>query len=74
MPREERTQLPPRKREKPSNNNSNRDREQHRDGNASQSNTAKNNAKDGHGQNKTRHQGGRRVKRYNPVDEDDAPN
>jgi len=63
VPREERTQLPPRKREKPAN------REDRRDNNQS---TAKNN-KDGHGQgNKSRHQGGRRVKRYNP--EDDAPN
>lgn len=63
--------MPPRKREKPSNNNSNRDREQNRDGNASQSNTAKN-AKDGQG--KSRHQGGRRVKRYNPTEDEDAPN
>ena len=55
VPREERTQLPPRKREKPANSNKdNKEAEQ-------------NNAKESKG-GKTRHYGGRKQKRYNDDD------
>jgi DNA-binding protein len=65
VPREERTQLPPRKREKPAN----RDAKDGKDG----ANNASKSGKDGNKDGKTRHHGGRRTKRYNAV-EDDAPN
>lgn len=63
VPREERTQLPPRKREKPANRDA-------KNSNAAQTNKGNKDAQAGPA--KPRHQTGRRTKRYNV--EDDAPN